>query len=59
MNNDTSTYNHSITFCAICQYKNGEINNIIGMFNNIKINTNISSEILQLRLLDSSQLRKK
>ena len=59
MNNDTSTYNHGITFCAICQYKNGEINNAIGMFNNKKINTNISSENLQLRLLDSSQLRKK
>ena len=59
MNNDTSTYNHGITFCAICQYKNGEINNVIGMVNNIKNNTNISSENLQLRLLDSSQLRKK
>ena len=59
MNNYTSTYNHGITFCAICQYKNGEINNVIGMFNNKKINTNISSENLQLRLLDSSQLRKK
>ena len=59
MNNDTSTYNHGITFCAICQYKNGEINNVIGMFNNKKINTNISSENLQLRLLDSSQSRKK
>ena len=58
MNNDTSTYNHGITFCTICQYKNGEINNVIGMFNNKKINTNISSENLQLRLLDSSQLRK-
>ena len=59
MNNDTSTYYHGITFSAICQYKNGEINNVIGMFNNKKINTNISSENLQLRLLDSSQLRKK
>ena len=59
MNNDTSTYNYSITFCAICQNKNGEINNVLGMFNNIKNNTNISSENLQLRLLDSSQLRKK
>ena len=36
MNNDTSTYNYSITFCAIYQYKNGEVNNIIGIFNNIK-----------------------
>ena len=59
MNNDTSTYNHSITFCAICQYKNGEINNIIGMFNNKKINTKISSENLQLRLLYSNQILKK
>ena len=59
MNNDSSTYNYSITFCAIYQYKNGEANNVTGMFNNIKNNTNISSENLQLRLLDSSQLRKK
>jgi len=36
MNNDTSIYNHSISFCVICQYKNGEANNVIGMFNNIK-----------------------
>ena len=25
-----------LLFCAICQYKNGEVNNVIGMFNNIK-----------------------
>jgi len=36
MNNDSSTYNYSITFCAIYQYKNGEANNVTGMFNNIK-----------------------
>lgn len=36
MNNDSSTYNYSITFCAIYQYKNEEVNNVIGMFNNIK-----------------------
>lgn len=36
MNNDSSTCNYNITFCAICQYKNGKDNNEIGIFNNIK-----------------------